>query len=148
MRVTVLSLFFIAAAAGADTPAITSGVPPATVALVIDTSGSIRAPELARTQQIASGTLQALPRGSQIAVFGFDDQSRLLLPRTDREDEIRQAIRGLHSGGRYTALYDALYDASRYLRDAPGARKAIVLITDGKDENSALNLEDGLRIAQ
>ena len=33
------------------------------------------------------------------------------------------------------------------MRDASGARKAIVLITDGVDENSALNLEDGLRVA-
>jgi hypothetical protein len=57
-------------------------------------------------------------------------------------------VDGLRISGQYTALYDALYDASRYLRDAGGARRAILLITDGKDENSALNLEDGLRLAQ
>jgi hypothetical protein len=121
---------------------------PGTVALVIDTSGSVHGPELARAQQIAAGILQSLPKGSEIAVFGFDDQSRLVLPRTSNGDDVRGAIQGLRSAGRYTALYDALYDASRYLRDGPGARKAIVLMTDGRDENSALNLEDGLRIAE
>jgi Mg-chelatase subunit ChlD len=130
------------------TPSTMPDEQPGTVALVIDTSGSVHGPELARAQQIAAGILQSLPKGSEIAVFGFDDQSRLVLPRTSSGDDVRRAIQGLRSAGRYTALYDALYDASRYLRDAPGARKAIVLMTDGKDENSALNLEDGLRIAE
>jgi hypothetical protein len=153
MRLTawVLGAALTAVAASAATPAPAS-TPPAeqasSVALVIDTSGSVRGPELLRAQQIAAGILQSLPKGSEIAVFAFDDQSRLVLPRSRDGEEIRRAIQGLHSGGRYTALYDALYDASRYLRDGPGARKAIVLMTDGKDENSALNLEDGLRIAE
>jgi hypothetical protein len=132
----------------APAPSAVPAEQPATVALVIDTSGSVRAPELAHAQQIAAGILQSLPKGSEIAVFAFDDQSRLVLPRTADGEQVRSAIQGLHSAGRYTALYDALYDASRYLRDAPGVRKAIVLMTDGKDENSALNLEDGLRIAE
>ncbi|HEY3120725.1 MAG TPA: FHA domain-containing protein [Vicinamibacteria bacterium] len=146
---TVLPLTMAyAAAPERRTPAAGPDEQPGTVALVIDTSGSVRGSELTRAQQIAAGILQGMPSGSEIAVFGFDDQSRLVQPRTSNGDEVRRAIQGLHSAGRYTALYDALYDASRYLRDAPGARKAIVLLTDGKDENSALNLEDGLRVAE
>src|SRR6185436_7444150 len=34
------------------------------------------------------------------------------------------------------------------LRQSGAARSAILLITDGKDEQSALNLDDGLRVAQ
>src|SRR4029453_2233498 len=62
-------------------------------------------------------------------------------------EEVRERLASLKVGGRFTALHDALYDASRYVRDPPGARKAPVPITDGGDENSALNLEDGLRVA-
>jgi len=87
-------------------------------------------------------------RELEVAVFSFDDASRVVLPRTADADAVKRAIDGLRIAGKYTALHDALFDASRYLREAAGARRAILLVTDGKDENSALNLEDGLRVAQ
>jgi hypothetical protein len=121
--------------------------PPASVALTFDTSGSVGAAQLDRARDLALEILAALPAGSEVAVLAFDDQSRVVVPSTSRPEEVRERLAGLKVGGRFTALHDALYDASRYVRDAPGARKAIVLITDGVDENSALNLEDGLRVA-
>jgi uncharacterized protein YegL len=122
--------------------------PPALVALVLDTSGSIPRSELAHMRELVLGVLKSLPAGSEVAVFSFADQARLVQPRTSEAEAVRRAVDGLRISGQYTALYDALYDASRYLRDAGGARRAILLITDGKDENSALNLEDGLKLAQ
>jgi hypothetical protein len=83
-----------------------------------------------------------------VAVVAFDDQSRVIVPRTAKAEDVRRRLGALKTRGRFTALHDALYDASKYLRDAPGTRKAIVLLTDGRDENSALNLDDGLRLAQ
>jgi hypothetical protein len=122
--------------------------PPATVALVLDTSGSLTRTDLAEARDLAAGVLQGLPPGSEAAVFSFDDAARVVLPRTTDADAVRRAIDGLRVAGKYTALHDALFDASRYLREAAGTRRAILLVTDGKDENSALNLEDGLKVAQ
>jgi hypothetical protein len=122
-------------------------VPPASVALTLDTSGSVGRFELDRARDLALAILAGLPTGSEVAVLAFDDQSRVVVPSTSHPEEVRERLASLKVGGRFTALHDALYDASRYVRDAPGARKAIVLITDGVDENSALNLEDGLRVA-
>jgi FHA domain-containing protein/von Willebrand factor type A domain-containing protein len=122
--------------------------PRATVALVVDTSGSLTRADLTEARDLATGVLQALPPGSEVAVFSFDDASRVVLPRTADADAVKRAIDGLKVAGKYTALHDALFDASRYLRDAAGAQRAILLVTDGKDENSALNLEDGLKVAQ
>jgi hypothetical protein len=122
--------------------------PPAIVALAIDSSGSLTPSDLERTKQLAKSILESLPPGSEVAIFGFDDQSRLLRPRTADAAELRRALEAITIAGRYTALYDALYDTSRYLRDAPAARKTIVLVTDGLDENSALNLDDALKVAQ
>jgi len=122
--------------------------PPTSTALVLDTSGSIDTQELARTRELAAAVLTSLPAGSEFAVFSFDDQSRLLLPRTADVDAVRRAVDGIETSGRYTALHDALYDASRYLRDVPSPRRAILLVTDGRDENSTLKLEDGLAVAQ
>ena len=121
--------------------------PPAMVAFALDTSGSVGARHLSLARDLALGILSALPEGSEVAVLAFDDQSRVVVPRTSRPDEVRERLARLKVGGRYTALYDALYDASRYVRATPGQRKAIVLITDGQDENSALDLDDGLRLA-
>src|SRR5439155_963706 len=97
--------------------------------------------------ELALGILPELGPGAEAAVFTFDDQSRLVQARTSRAEDLRQALARVAMSGRYTALYDALYDASRYVRDAPGTRKAIVLLTDGRDENSALKIEDGLKVA-
>jgi hypothetical protein len=121
--------------------------PPAIVALTIDTSGSIRPEVLEQIKQLASGVLTSLPQGSQVAVFSFNDQSTRIQERTSDTAAVEQAIQGLQRAGRFTALYDAIYDASRYLKDAPPSRKAIILVTDGKDENSSVQIEDGLRIA-
>ena len=120
----------------------------ALVAVLLDSSGSVSARELDRARQLALDVLRSLPAGSEVAVFTFDDQSRLVLPRTSRADEVKRALAGARIGGRHTALYDALYDASRYLRESGAARPAILLITDGRDEQSTLNLEDGLRLAE
>jgi hypothetical protein len=120
---------------------------PPVVALVIDTSRSIGQPGLDRARELALGMLPGLGPGAEAALFTFDDQSRLVQARTSRPEDLRRALSRIAMSGRYTALYDALYDASRYLRDAPGGRKAIVLITDGLDENSSLKIEDGLKVA-
>ncbi|MBI3932849.1 MAG: FHA domain-containing protein [Acidobacteria bacterium] len=129
-------------------PAPSDEGPPVVVGLVLDTSGSLRLEDLERTRALAAGLLESLPSGSEVAVFTFDDAARLVLPRTSRAEEVRAAIEHVTISGRFTALHDALYDASRYLRDAPSPRRAILLVTDGKDENSALQLEDALAVAQ
>ncbi len=127
------------AAPAAETPLI---------ALVLDTSGSLSAADVARRQEIAAGLLAALPAGSEIAVFNFDDESRLVLPRSADRAKVMAAIEAQGRAGRFTALHDALYDATRYVSEVPGRRRGIVLVTDGKDENSALRLEDGAALAR
>jgi hypothetical protein len=126
----------------------TPEAPPVVLALVIDTSGSLGRQDLDEARELTVGVLAALPAGSQAAVFSFDDQSQLVLDRTSDAAAVKAAVDGLAKAGSHTALNDALYDASRYLRDAPGRRRAILLVTDGRDERSAVVLEDGLAVAQ
>jgi hypothetical protein len=137
----------VAALLAAMAPAAALAAPPASIVLALDTSGSVGAAQLEAARDLALAILAGLPEGSEFAVLAFDDQSRVVVPWTSQPEDVRAKLTDVKVGGRYTALHDALYDASRYVRDAAGARKAIVLITDGVDENSALNLEDGLRLA-
>src|SRR5262249_57831054 len=108
----------------------------------------VRRAHVDHTRELGRAILESLPPGSEVAIFAFDDQSRLLQKRTADAAQLRQALDSIVIAGRYTALCDALYDTSRYLRDAPPARKTIVLVTDGLDENTALNLDDPLKVAQ
>lgn len=138
----LLGLALLATAARAEPP------PPFVVALVFDTSGSLKPADVESARALATGLLKALPEGSQAAVLTFAEQSQVLLPRTADLGTIESAVSSLRPTGRTTSLYDALYDASRYLRDAPATRRAAVLLTDGLDEGSALSVEDGLKVAQ
>ena len=141
-RLLLLGFAFLATLSSAETP------PPVVLALVFDTSGSLRPADIDAARDLSTGLLQALPKGSEAAVFAFADQSQLLLPRSADLLAIEAAVSSLRPTGQTTALYDALYDASRYLRDAPATRRALVLLTDGRDEGSALSVEDGLKVAQ
>jgi len=136
----------LAGAALLSQPALAND--PVLVVFAIDTSGSLRATDLARAGELAAGILGDLPPATEAAVFAFDDQARVVVPLTSSRGAIRDALAGLRRQGRHTALHDALYDAARYLRDAGAGRRALVLITDGRDEESAVDLADGLAVAQ
>jgi FHA domain-containing protein/von Willebrand factor type A domain-containing protein len=144
-QLTVVALAGLATVLGSS-PTPAADTPNTVVALVLDSSGSIRK-DLDRTRDLAEGIRTALDPSSEVVLFSFDDQSRLLLPRTDQRERIAHALASLAVAGRHTALYDALYDASRYLRETGATRAAIILVTDGRDEDSALNLDDGLKLA-
>ena len=121
---------------------------PVTVAIALDTSGSIGKGEFDKARKLSVAVLEQLPPGSDAGLFTFDDQERLLLPWGSSADDVRRGLEIVARTGKFTALHDALYEASRKLQAAPPGRKAVLLITDGKDEGSTLTLEDGLRVAQ
>src|SRR5262249_42596516 len=113
--------------------------PPVVLALVIDTSGSLGRQDLDEARELTVGVPAAPPPpGRQAAVSPSDDESPLALERPSDAAAVRAAVAALPKGGSSPALNDALYDASRYLRDAPGRRRAILLVTDGRDERSAV----------
>jgi hypothetical protein len=136
----VLGILGLAAVAGAEAPL--------RVVLLIDTSGSIARRDAPRRAQAAEELTRALPPGSQVAVFAFDDKPRLVLPMTGSPEAVNLAVAELKSGGHFTALNDAIFDAVRYLSESPSGRRAIVAVTDGVDENSALNPDDGATAAR
>jgi hypothetical protein len=88
---------------------------------------------------------QSLPPESEIAVIHFADMAFLDLPFTliDMVDPKVLSL-GNHRGG--TALNDALVGAVDYSqKHARYRRRAIVLVTDGEDNASALNLDQTVK---
>ena len=133
---------------GGMRPAEAAPIEPVHLALLIDTSGSIRQPDQAVRNRLAAEIASSLPSGSEMAAYRFDDQPKLIVPRTRSAEEIAKAVEGLGAAGHFTALNDAIFDAARYLAGGPAGKRAIVILTDGLDENSALIAEDGINEAR
>jgi hypothetical protein len=129
-------------------PAVSPAAETPLIVLLVDTSGSLQPADLGRVQTLVRNLLQNLPPGCEIAVYKFADDSQLVLERTARIQQIEQAIGELRREGSFTALYDAVFDASQYLEGQSSGGRAILLLTDGKNEGGETSLEEGLEIAR
>jgi Ca-activated chloride channel homolog len=120
---------------------------PISIALAIDTSLSTRSNlplEQASAKRFASTILRPV---DGLSVYAFSEVvSEPLHGYTADLKRIEEAIDHIHLGAA-TALYDAIYDASRSL-DRRKGRKVIVLITDGGDTMSRVDYKEALRAAE
>ena len=116
---------------------------PISVVLAIDTSGSSEKEEkeLKKIKEAAEGFIMALAPEDQVSIIAFSDQVELAQDWTSDKKLARKAVRKLEPGLR-TALYDAMYAAAHdQLKNIEG-RKAIVLLTDGLNNQSSLNFRE------
>jgi VWFA-related protein len=124
---------------------------PLRVAVVIDSSDSLAYAFNAEKESAAAFLKRILRRSSDLAlVMGFNQDVWLVQGLTSDNDLLSHAIRKLSSGGQ-TAIYDAVSAASQELakvRDTQPARRAIILITDGEENGSRINLEQAEEDAQ
>lgn len=120
---------------------------PLSIALAIDTSLSTRRDlplEQASAKRFAHAILRPI---DGLSVFAFSEVVREATPGfTPELKRIDESIDHIHLGAA-TALYDAIYLASRNL-DRRKGRKVIVLITDGEDTASRVDYKEALRSAE
>ena len=126
---------------------------PLRVGIVIDTSTSIRTRFQFEQQAAIEFLLQVLkPRTDKGFVMGFDVTPDYKQDWTNNLDLLTTGINALRPGGG-TALFDAVYSACRdKLLDASRGqepvRKAMVLISDGDDNQSHAYLDDAIKECQ
>ncbi len=118
---------------------LTEGNVPLRLALVIDTSTSVRT-RFRFEQQAAITFLETVlrPGKDKAMIVGFDTDVTVAQPMTDNVHLLAHAIRGMAANGG-TALYDAVYYtiAQGLLKSGPAnVRRAMVLISDGEDDAS------------
>jgi Ca-activated chloride channel homolog len=107
---------------------------PFTVALVIDTSGSVRE-KLRDIQDAAMAFIDQLRADDRVMVISFDDKIRVLTQPTSDRYVLRGAVEQVRPGSG-TRLYDVVDQIiNQYFRNIEG-RKAMVLFTDGVDTTS------------
>jgi Ca-activated chloride channel family protein len=119
---------------------------PLSIALAIDTSLSTRH-DLPLEQASAKRFARAIMRPvDALSVFGF---SETVLQSTSYTSDLKRIDDGIDHIrlGAATALFDAVYLASRSL-DRRQGRKVLVLITDGGDTISKMDYKEALRAAE
>jgi VWFA-related protein len=125
---------------------------PLRLAILIDTSNSIRERfkfEQEAAIQFINGVVR--PRSDKAMIVSFDTSAELRADLIDDVQKLDNAIRDLRPGGG-TALYDAIFYASRdkLQQDQPRHkfRRAIIVVSDGDDNQSRVTRDQALEMAQ
>jgi VWFA-related protein len=125
---------------------------PIELGLLIDTSGSVRA-RFDFEQEAAVNFLQntVRPNFDKAFVVGFNGHSQMVQDFTDNATLLSAAVHHLRDGGG-TALYDAIYRAchEKLIKDHEDrpSRRAIVVVSDGEDNQSELSETQAIEMAQ
>ena len=126
---------------------------PLRVGIVIDASTSIRSRFQFEQQSAIEFLLQILKsRSDRAFVMGFDVTPTVTQDWTDDIDKLESGVNRLRPGGG-TALFDAVYTACRDkllegARDRDPVRKAMVLISDGDDNQSRVHPDEAIKECQ
>jgi Ca-activated chloride channel family protein len=126
---------------------------PLRIGVLIDTSNSIRE-RLQFEKQAAIDFLNTAVRPGEDEAFvvGFDVEPQLLQDYTDDVNKLSDAIRDLAAGGG-TGLFDAIYYACKQKMiysppPQPYLRRVLIVISDGRDNESQHSLDEALAMAQ
>jgi VWFA-related protein len=127
---------------------------PLRIGLILDTSNSAR-PALQFEKDAASEFVFNMLKGrsskNQIFLQTFDATSSIIQDFTSDPEQLNEKIRLLKAGGG-KALYDAIYFACREkMLTEPrtiGARRVLVIISDGRDVQSEHTLEEAISMAR
>lgn len=125
---------------------------PLQLGLLVDTSGSVRS-RFDFEQEAAVSFLQSTlrPGFDKAFVMGFSNRSQLTQDFTDNAKLLATGVHELRDGGG-TAIYDAIYKACRdklakETSDRP-VRKAIIIVSDGEDNQSEYSRAQAIEMAQ
>ncbi len=125
---------------------------PLQVGLLIDASSSVRDRFKFEQESAIEFLNQTVRKRYDLAfVVGFDATPEVTQDFTDDTEKLGHGVRALRPGGG-TAMYDALYYACRdkLLKKPPSGptRRAIILLSDGDDNQSHVTREEAIEMAQ
>jgi VWFA-related protein len=107
---------------------------PLSIGLVFDTSGSMGA-KLQNSRKAASEFFKTANPEDEFFLVEFNDRPELVVPFSTDTEEIQNRLMFAQSKGK-TALLDGVYMAMNQMKKAHNPRKAVLIISDGGDNNS------------
>jgi VWFA-related protein len=125
---------------------------PLQVGLLVDASNSVRDRFKFEQESAIEFLNQTIrPKYDKAFVVGFDVTPEVTQEFTDNTEALSIGVRALRPGGG-TAMYDALYFACRdrlmKAEQTGPVRRAIILLSDGDDNQSHVTREEAIEMAQ
>jgi len=120
---------------------------PVSLGIIIDNSGSMR-DKKNRVAAAALNLVKASNPQDEVFIVNFNDDAYLDQPFTSDIKKMQEALDRIETKGG-TAMRDAISMSMDYLKDkAKKEKKVLVVVTDGNDNTSNINLEELMRKAQ
>lgn len=107
---------------------------PVSLGVVFDASGSMK-DRLGVSREALSRFFDTAAPGDEYFAVEFNDRPRLVCDFTRDAGLVRAALAGITTRN-WTALLDAVYLAVHHMKGARNARKALLVLSDGGDNNS------------
>lgn len=107
---------------------------PLSIGLLVDVSGSMGA-KIETSRLAVAQFLKTMDSQDEAFLIEFSDRAQLVVPFTRNPDEIQSRLVSVEPQG-LTALLDAVHLGIREMKSAKNPRKALLIISDGGDNNS------------
>lgn len=118
---------------------LASQAPPSPLVVALDSSRSLQTADLRRVVETLDGALEGLQAPNlPVGLVTFDDTARWVVRPTEDRARFLAALGAVQPSGTTTVLLDGIYLAARELPTGG----TVLVISDGKDENSAVTVED------
>lgn len=114
---------------------------PASVSIVFDTSGSMSEGKIIRAKEALARFVQTSKNDDEFFLIDFNDRARLLLDRTRDADAVLKKLSFVEPDGN-TAFYDAVYLGIEKAMRGSRARKIVLAISDGEDNESRYTFKE------
>ena len=119
---------------------------PISIGVVFDLSGSM-ANKVGKAKEAALQFFKTANPQDEFFLVSFNDRAELISAFTDSADDLQNRLSFTSAKGR-TALFDALYLGLSEMRTAQKGKRALLIISDGGDNNSRYNEKDIKRLVR
>jgi Ca-activated chloride channel homolog len=119
---------------------------PVSLGIVLDTSGSMEGEKMAAARDALDRFLsQLLEPDDEVFLYRFDTNPVLIQGWTTDKRRIGLELRRMQPRGG-TAMYDAIADAIPLAKSGHNPKKALVIISDGNDTSSSIDVQSVKRL--
>jgi Ca-activated chloride channel family protein len=119
---------------------------PISIGVILDLSGSM-ANKLAKAKEAAVQFFKTANPQDEFFLVGFNERTQLLSPFTNNVQDLQSRMLSASAKGK-TALLDAIYLGLSQMRAAANGKRALLIISDGGDNNSRYNEKDIKRLVK
>ena len=119
---------------------------PLSCGVVFDSSASM-ARKLSKAREAVAEFLKGANPEDEFFLVNFNDQAELAAPFTQNAGDIQGRLAFTSAHGK-TALLDAIYLALHYMKNAQHSRRALLVISDGGDNDSRYTQSELKKVLQ